>query len=111
MKRRSEYVFGALTLATFLCIGASAIKSNNYFETNRVTRIRTQIRDHNGNAVITQISSYTPIDTDKDGKYDAVDVKKETLDNSGKVITSKEEKGKRLEDLTEQELELLKLKK
>jgi len=66
------------------------------------------LKDPNGNPVITQVSSYNLLDTDNNGKYDAVDIK---IDFKGNVLISKEEKNKRLEDLTEQELELLKLKK
>ena len=110
MKRRSEYIFGALTFTVGLyCLGTSIAKSFNYFETKRTTRIKIELKDSNGNPVITQISSYTPFDTDNDGKYDTFDIMKETQDDTGKIIASKKE-SKKLEALTEQELELLKLK-
>lgn len=111
MNKRPEYIFGAMLLATGLyCVGASIIKLDDYLETKRITKVRTVIKDQNGNPIITQVSSYSHLDTDKDGKYDTFDIVKETLDDKGKVIAAKKETLK-LEQLTDQELAILKLKR
>ncbi len=113
MSRRSEYVFGALTLGTLLyCVGVSAVKSTNYFVTQKTTKIRTLIPDPNGQPAITQFASYTYLDTDKDGNFDTFDITHETFYNQGnnpnKPVAQKKETRK-LEELTDEEAIALKL--
>ena len=71
---------------------------------SEVKRIEVDFKDSNNKLLITQISSYTTFDNKN---YEII---RQAISPDGNVIaTSKETK--KLEDLTERELELLELKK
>ncbi len=111
MSKLNYYILGAVILSIAPnCLSSSLYLGKKCLPETKTGKVRTSLTDLNGVPVITQVSSYTPLDTDNDGKYDSVDVKKETLDSKGNVLASKQEK-KKLEELTEHELRILKLRR
>ena len=111
---KKEYVIGVFGALLAAYIGTSLVRGCVSAETKKVVPIKVDFHDKNGILLLTQISSYTLIDTNGDGEFaleDSVEVRRETFDRAGKRIASSKPEHMRLDQLTDRELELLEFKK